>query len=1115
MRGWSGRAPPTGFGARTLNKYTSTYHPKAAMRIAAFIFFLLVGGWSSGLQAQTLTTADRAFAASADERTPRAATARVSLDVTNKPLGDVLEHISQDSGLRLSYSSDIVPVNEPVTARFNDTPVLQALQHVLSGTGIAARPSSAGYIVLVRDEPAVTARVQTGTISGQVVDAASRETLPGANILVRDTNLGASTDADGNFTITGVPAGTHTVEARFIGYRASTREVTVVDGETTEIRFELRAEDFRLDEVVVTGTAGDSRRRSIGNAVSRVDASEISELTGTGSPTELLQAKTPGLTMLPGSGTAGAAVNMRLRGASSLSAGTQPVVYIDGVRMNTGSRGNFSAYGQNTSLFDNLNPDDIESIEVIKGPAAATLYGAEAASGVIQIITKRGRMGERNIRYGATIQTGQNEWGVERPTNYAICTEDRISNPDLWPGCAGQSAGDIITNVPLSDDPDALRSGTVRRVNLTAEGGGEQYSFFLSGGRDIDEGVFHNNFSNRTSLRGNFGFFPTDEFDMTVSLNYTNGHVRLPLNDDIAYGLIISSWLAVPGRDYGPNGDVGYFTLRPEYANRYDNQTRTDRYVLGATANYRPASWLTNRLQVGFDQSNGQAELFYAPDPQGVFGPSVSDGFIARATPRNTAFTVDYSGTATANLSEQLVSNTSIGAQYIANQYRRTAAEGRGLGSEATRLVSSAAVTSGYETYSEQKSLGFYLQEQLGWRDLLFATAAVRMDNNSAFGTEINTVFYPKFSLSYVISEEDFFSVPGVDEFRVRGAWGQAGNSPGPFDASRTYTTSVVTTESGNTLPALRYGSYGNPDLEPERGTEVELGFDASLWRDRLTLEATFYNTRTREALISVPVAPSTGFSGSRLENLGEIANTGFELVLTGAPIDYRNVRWENTVALSTNRNELVSFGDDRDAVIFGIYAPVQRYQEGKPLGAFWASPAFVDDDGTVRLAEEQVYKGPSVPTREISYSTTLNLFNGLRLFTLFDYKGGHYQFNVKDWRRDRAGISWETVNPDADPEEVRIRMFASQTDLHVQPADFIKWRDLSLSYSLPQTLLGGTGLQRASLTLAAHNLAVLWTRYGGADPEVNFHGDATFSRVDSWTMPQTRRLSATLRVDF
>lgn len=1091
------------------------------MRFILPLLVLLMPGWHSETHAQstlrqTLSLADAA-AVSAN-----VSTARITLSAREARLGDVLDRIETTSGLRISYSSDIVPVNQAVTVELQDVPVLRALQHVLDGSGIDVRPTSAGHVVLVRGA-SPSPSVQTGTIEGVVRDGTSRETLPGANVLIPGTQFGASTNHEGRYSIAAVPAGTHTIEARYIGYRPAVREVTVVAGETVRLDFDMGFESLRMDEVVVTGTAGDSRRRTIGNAVSRVDAASVNELTASGNLTEMLQARTPGMTLLPGSGTAGTAASIRLRGASSMSGSSTPVVFIDGVRMSSGSMGHFNVYGQGTSMLESLNPEDIESIEVIKGPAAATLYGAEAAAGVIQIITKRGRMGQRAVQFGATLEMGQNDWAVERPTNYAVCTQARIDNPSVWVGCEGRSVGEFITHVPLSNG-DALRSGTIRRLNLTAQGGGEAYSFYLSGSTDVDEGVFHNNFSNRQSLRGNFGFFPTERLTFNVNLNYANTHVRLPLNDDIAYGLIISSWLANPGQLYNFPGDVGYFTLRPEVSNQYDNQTRTDRFIVGGSADWRPLDWLTNRFRVGYDHSNGLAEIFYTPDQTGAapFGPNVSDGYIGQAVPRNSVLSLDYDVTATASLSEEIVSNTSLGIQYVGRQARRTQAIGQGLGTGVQRSVSAAAITSGSYSFSEVRSLGMYLQEQIGWRDRLFGTAAVRMDNHSAFGSDIEAVLYPKISLSYVISEEDYFNVPVLSDLRLRAAWGQAGNAPNVYSADRRYTTSVATLENGTTVPALRYLAYGNPGLKPERANEFEVGFDASLLDGLFDLEATYYNARTRDAMMSVPVPPSTGFSGSTLENLGTIANEGVEVVLTAHALRSQAARWDHTVAFTANRNELVSFGDGRDPVVFGIYAPVQRHQEGYSLGAFWARPVQYDDQGNlVRNAagspvlDDPVYMGPSVPPRELTYSTTLTLFNNLRVFAMMDYKGGHYQFNVKDWRRDRAGLSWETVNPEANPDEVAARQLATQTYLHVQPADFIKLRDVSVSYTLPQQYVTELGISRAMITLSGHNLAVLWTRYGGADPEVNFHGPADFSRVDSWTMPMMRRLSASFRVNF
>jgi hypothetical protein len=290
----------------------------------------------------------------------------------------------------------------------------------------------------------------------------------------------------------------------------------------------------------------------------------------------------------------------------------------------------------------------------------------------------------------------------------------------------------------------------------------------------------------------------------------------------------------------------------------------------------------------------------------------------------------------------------------------------------------------------------------------------------------------------------------------------------------------------------------------------------------RLGVDLSYYNTRTKDALLPVDVAPSTGFAGTQLQNLGTIANSGFELMLNGTPVRTSFLTWESTLALSTNHNELISFGDDRAPIVLTIYAPIQRYQVGYPLAGYWAQQVKYNADGTLMktsagrpiLQDTSIYMGPSTPTREISFSNTFTLFDRVRIYGLFDYKGGHYLFDVKDWRRDRALVSWETVNPAANPDDVLVLSFASQTYEHILKADFIKLRDLSISYDLPPSLLGNIGVKRSTLTLAGHNLKI-WSDYRAGDPEVNFTGDDTFNRQDSWTVPQTRRVSASLSVSF
>jgi TonB-dependent starch-binding outer membrane protein SusC len=1001
--------------------------------------------------------------------------------------------------------------------------------HRLAGDGSRSRmswfaPSVASLLLAPAVMPIMA---QTGTVTGRVTDSRSGAPVTSAQVRIVGTTLGAAVDAEGRYRVANVPAGAHEISARTIGYEPTTAPFTLTAGGTATVNLTMTVSVTSLNAVVVTGAVGDTRRRAIGNAVSSVSVADVVGKTSVSNVTEVLQSKVPGLTLMPGSGEAGTSTNYRLRGAGSLYAGNNPTIYVDGVRVQSRGQGNYTVFGQTSSSLDAINPNDIESIEVIKGPAAATLYGAEAAAGVIQIITKKGRPGE--TRWDARVETGHSTWPDEmRPINYAVSTPARIADPVNYPGFIGTQPGDIISHRVMSE-PDALRNGDIRKASVSVSGGSDRYSYFVSGARDYEEGVNLNNYASLGALRGNFGFTPSDKLNFTTNISYSQNHVRLPLNDNIAYGLIISSYLAIPGRAYPYPAGLNYFTILPSVANTYDNQTRSDRFIVGAGANYTPFTWLTNRFRVGLDMNIGRAELYFPPQPNGLdpfsarasFDIPNTKGFIAEGRPLNQDLTLNYDGTVTHVLTSSLTSNSSAGVQFLSNSFHRTDAYGQDLGSVGVRSVSSAAVTTGAEQDTSQKSIGFYVQEQLAWRDRLFATGAVRVDNNSAFGADLQRVFYPKASLSYVISEEPFFHVPYLDELRLRAAWGMAGNSPGPFDAIRSYTTSVVTGPNG-TASALRYGSVGNPNLKPERGSEIELGFESSFVDGRLGLDVTYYDKVTHDALLPVAVAPSSGFAGTQLQNLGTIANSGFEMVLNATPLRWQPLTIETTLSLSTNHNELVSFGDNRNAIVFGDYAPVQRYQPGFPLAAYWAQRVQYDASGNlVKTAGGQpvldpvsVYMGPSVPTREISWSSDFTMFQRVRLHGLFDYKGGHYLFNVKDWRRDRAGVSWATVNPQANPDEVLARKFPAENWYDIQKADFVKLRDLSLAYDVPARLLGRY-VDRATLMLAGHNLAI-WTKYGGADPEVNFNGGtSTFNRNDSWTVPTPRRYTISLALGF
>jgi TonB-linked SusC/RagA family outer membrane protein len=967
---------------------------------------------------------------------------------------------------------------------------------------------------------------ETGSIRGKVREAGSLRPLAGVQVTIPNSGRGALTNSSGDYLLVGVPAGTHIVRAQTIGYASAAQEATIAAGATIQADFNLAQAAIELDALVVTGTPGATEKRAIGNSVSTVDAASVVDNAPVSTVAQVLQSRTPGLTIMPGAGTVGTAPNIRIRGAGSLNAGNQPVFYIDGIRINASGQGGFGTSNstvQPTSALDAINPADIESIEVIKGPAAATLYGADAAAGVIQIITKKGRAGQQGLEWSGKAEIGSTEWHLPHPTNYTLCNAAKIADTRRWPGCTGQAEGTLLSDNPLERDPAALRTGDVLSYSLSARGGGERYSFYVSGDREDETGVFFNNFFERRSGRANFQVFPTDALDVSFNAGYTRSLTRIPNNDNSSNGLLRNGYRGQPGAAHPY--DYGYRGLSPRFINQYDNRTRAERFVLGTTVNYRPFTWFHNRLTAGLDMNNRLNTNFFQIDTTGVqpFGSDAARGAIYQYAPETHNWTLDYAGTVTYALRPDLSSAFSAGMQMNAFRFESLQANGVGLTTNQTRLVSSAAETRAFESYEQQNSVGFFVQEQLGWKDRLFVTGAIRVDDNSAFGSAFSTVVYPKAQVSWVVSEEPFFDVAMLDQLKLRAAWGQAGNSPAPFSADQTYEATVVTLQDGSTGSAITTDAFGNPNLKAETGQEFELGFDASLLENRVGIEATYYNKRTNDALVSIPVAPSLGWGGNRLENLGTVANSGFELSVSGSPVLSPAFSWDSRVSLATNRNELVSFGGRTEPIFFGSFASVQRHQEGYPLAGYWARDVVrgadgrpvLDGSGRVTLEDSAHFVGSSTPTREISLANTFTFLGGVRLYVFADYKGGHHMWNAMSYVRNRIDQNTFEVNdPNADPADVAARLTLNYTEPYIERADFVKLREVSLSYTLPSRWLRGVGSESATLSLAGRNLAV-WSDYSGADPELNFSNDATFRRSDYASVPMMRKLVASVSFSF
>jgi len=982
----------------------------------------------------------------------------------------------------------------------------------------------------------------TGTIRGQVMEGATQRPLAGVVVNVAGTNLGALTNQNGAYLLTNVSAGSHTLVVRMIGYARAEASVTVQPNDVLEANFSLTQSAIELDGLVVTGTPGAVQKRTLGNTVGTIQAAEIAEMAPMTTVAQMLTSRTPSLTVMAGSGQVGAAQNFKIRGAASYQAGNDPVFYVDGVRVRSGGQGGFGTdvhTVQQTSYLDNLNPDDIESIEVIRGPAASTLYGADAAAGVIQIITKKGRAGQQAVQWTARMDMGRTDWHLPMRQNYTLCTNaDELFHTTLgrighsnWPGCSDVDPDApwqerLLVETPLAK-PGVLRRGNLERYSMSARGGGDRYSFYLSGEREEEQGVFWNNHLNRTSARANFTVLPTDNMDLTFTFQYSSSDGMQPLNDNASNGWLRNSWRGRPGQT-SPYSD-GWLGLGPDEMKLYDNRIDNERFIFGGTVDYRPLDWFRNRLTLGFDAGDRINTLFYGIDRTGrqPYGATFAKGYISHFQPTTRDYTVDYSGTMDMDLSRlgvssDLTSSFSFGMQYVAENYRSTQVVGEELPADPLRLISSAAITRAFESREETRSLGFFVQEQIGWQNRLFVTAGVRMDDHSAFGANFSRIYYPKAAVSYVISEEPFFNVPAVDNLRLRGAYGQAGNAPAPFQADRTFEAATVATADGSAAPALEPDAFGNDDLRAERGVEFELGFDASLFSDALGVELTYYNQKTRDALITVPVAPSTGYTGNVLRNLGEIANSGFELSLFGSPVRTPRLTWDTRLILSTNRNEFVSFGEDEREFIPRGYRSSQRFQPGYSLAGYWAAVPARNPDGSLVLEggrpvmhdEDWEYVGPSMPTREAGLTNTVTLFRDLQLYAHLDYKGGHYLFNMSEQTSFTTDGNNRLANDPTIDEETWLLLRWGGNRPFIERADFVKLREVSVRYNLRPSIAQRFRAEGMSLSLAGRNLAV-WSDYSGADPEVNIGGNDPFTRGESNSVPMLRQLVASVNVRF
>jgi TonB-linked SusC/RagA family outer membrane protein len=987
---------------------------------------------------------------------------------------------------------------------------------------------------------------ERGTITGRVVDATTQQPLANVQVFIRQGNRGTLTNQQGQFILAGIPLGTHQLEAARLGYNGATRTVTVAAGRTESVAFELQPSAVALDALVVTAT-GEQRARELANAVSTVDAREVMETAPVTNISELITGRAAGVNILQNSGTTGSNQRIRIRGSTSLSLSNDPIVFIDGLRAYSEQNAlGIGVGGQEASALNLLNPEEIESVEIIKGPSAATLYGTDAANGVILVTTKRGAAG--TARWNVWAESGRITEPNEYPLNYRGQTATG-SRCLLFQAAAGScTRTELLAYSPL-EDPEFSPFGTGSRQQYGASvsGGSEVTTYFFSGEYEDEIGVFElpafyrrpleeagaeipesrrrPNSLDRVSLRANVGTRLAEGARADVNVGYISSDGFFPQNDNNSWGILPSGLLGNPFRSEESNFGYGFLTPAENFAIEVEQET--ERIVGSVNLNWEVLDWLTTRATVGLDNSARHDQRFIpVGEIRAGFSRFLNRG--ARSSLRLQAlqYTVDGGATARFQLTPDLTSRSSVGVQYFRDFRQSTIATGEEL-PPGTRSAGAGALQFAGESTSENITLGTFVEQQVGWRDRLFVTGAVRADDNSAFGRDFDLIVYPKLGASYVAIDEatePWFNL--VNSLRLRAAWGQAGRSPGATDALLFFqpqTSSVA----GQDLPGITFGTnvgLGNPNLKPERSQELEIGFDMDLLDGRAGLQATWYDKDTENLLVSRPLPPSLGVPNERFENLGRVENQGWEVALTATPVRLRNVSWDFSISGSHNENELKELGLEVDSILFGN----QRFQEGFPLGGFFGRTVTFDDEngngvidlGEFDIATEETFIGSAFPETEISFQSAITLFDLFRVSGLLDFRDDFYQYNFTEEFRCRFGICRGLNDPDA-PLNEQARALQTATAgarrsgaPYIEDASFWKLRELSFQLMVPDRFLRRVGASRASLVLSGRNLGT-WTDYTGLDPELNQVAGANFSSREFLTQPPVRTWILRLNLGF
>lgn len=961
-------------------------------------------------------------------------------------------------------------------------------------------------LVLVHVSPTFA---ETLEIRGVVIDQASGEPLPGANVFVKGTSVGGASDIYGNVSFTYETDTEFTLVVRFMGYKTQEHQFSP-DDDLSNLRFELIAGVYMGETVVITGIASRRSKEIAEVAVARINAAELTEMHSYQDLSQLVTAKIAGVRVENASGNVGSGIRFNMRSGGGLNGDEQPVIYVDGIRMNSDEYEGTGVGGQGISLLADLNPEDIASIDVLKGPAAAASYGTNGSNGVVLITTKRGQLGAEGTK-GVAISykhlTGTNTQAYEY-------SEDDYVNAGMMNGIH--------------------HTGPIEQNSLSASGGSNVFKYYLGVDRRYEEGLLVNNHMDRKTFRANFDVVASDKLNLSVSSSYILNENRRPEGDNNSY-----SWIGQTYKDNPPYPSIDSLAIT-----KINNTINLNRLMGSMSARWHPFKGFEVGGSVGIDDYD-LIDIEHYP-----FGYVVSGHDEGRKDLRNrqnTQFTSQADVQYNYNLSKSLTVTSAVGTQIFDRRVRSSRiTKEYFLTSLITDVGSGAQYVGGNENQVHYREAGIFTEHSFALRDQYYMSFMLRKDYASTIGKEAPSILYPRASAAVRLDKYPFFPVM-FNIMKLRAAYGETGVLPGRTEATRLLWYGDASAYG----VGAQIARIGNDELKPERVKEWEIGLDAEMF-NAYSVELTYYRQNAEESIVGVWQPPSSGRTSNAVPtNIGSVQGWGIESMIQARPVNTRNFQLELSLTNNYQTNKVIEMGGPLNE-FYGSRG-INVIKEGVEKHAFWDESvlgALFKEDGTYAGPEfdtTKTFQGTPIPPYNGALAINTRLFRNFNINVLMDWATGHtilnytlkkasqysvipkqrelellvgrspngfYYTDSTYWHGQEAIDHWNSFEALEVGSEEYIAAahehakYEYQNVNFLEPADYFKLREISVSYratDLLKKLSGNLPIPDLVVGFSARNVWMT-TKYSGPCVELNYSGARSLNRgVDFYTLQLPR----------